>query len=68
MPFVQGHLRQESLSIRFESECVHCARPLRFELDDRLRLRTPPDAPDPLVFIPFVDFATLKDVSIVDSF
>jgi hypothetical protein len=67
MPFVQGRLRRESLSIAFESECGHCGRPLRFEVTDRLDLQVP-EAANALVFVPLVNFAKLKDVSIVDSF
>lgn len=68
MPFVQGQLRHEPLSIAFESECGHCGRPLRFEATDRLELQVPPEAADALVLVPLVNFARLKDVSIVDSF
>lgn len=68
MPFVQGQLRHESLSVTFRSECGHCGRPLQFEVTERLDLQVPPEASDARVFVPFVNFAKLKDVSIVDSF
>jgi hypothetical protein len=69
MPFVQGHLRRESLAITFESECAHCARPLRLEIDSELRHRiTPPEAADALVFVPLVNFEKLRARSIIDDF
>jgi len=67
MPFVQGHLRNESLSITFKTECAHCSRPIQFGMDSELNCRVVEDA-DPLVFVPMVDFETLKDPSIIDGF
>lgn len=67
MPFVQGHLRHASLSIRFRSACAHCERTLEIEIDSDLRYRATPEA-KPLVFVPFVDFARLKDPSIIHAF
>ncbi len=69
MPFVQGHLRRESLAITLESECGHCARPLRLEIDSELRYRmTPPEAAAALVFVPLVNFEKLRARSIIDDF
>ena len=67
MPFVQGHLRNESLSVAFRSECAHCSRPLRIEIDSRLDHRVV-EAGEPLIFVPLVDFEKLKDPSIIDAF
>ena len=67
MPFVQGHLRNESLSVSFRTECAHCAQPLRIEIDSGLGFRTQ-DAADPLIFVPQVDFEKLKDPSIIHAF
>ena len=67
MPFVQGHLRNQSLSVSFRTECAHCARPLAIQIDSELGYRVQ-DGADPLVFIPFVDFAKLKDPSIIHAF
>ena len=69
MPFVQGHLRRESLAITFASACGHCGRPLRLEIDSRLRFRTdPPDGAGALVFVPLVNFEKLRARSIIDDF
>jgi hypothetical protein len=32
MPFVQGHLRNESITISIETECAHCSRSIRIEV------------------------------------
>ncbi len=67
MPFVQGHLRNQALTVTFRTECAHCARPLRIEIDDRLTYRTA-ETTDPLVFVPLVNFEKLKDPSIIHAF
>ena len=67
MPFVQGHLRQEALAVTFRTECAHCARSLRIEVDSELRHRVA-EATDPLIFVPLVDFEKLKAPSIIDPF
>jgi hypothetical protein len=71
MPFVQGHLRNESIAIRIETECAHCSRSIQLELesqpDSELDYRVVEGA-DPLVFVPHVDFEKLKDPSIIDAF
>ena len=71
MPFVQGHLRNESVAISIETECAHCSRSIRIELDSEpdsaLNYRVVEGA-DPLVFVPHVNFEKLKDPSIIDAF
>jgi len=68
MPFVQGQLRHASLSIRIDSECAHCGKPLGIEIDSDLRYRAEAGAADALVFVPLVDFAKLRARSIIDDF
>ena len=71
MPFVQGHLRNEPVAISIETECAHCSRSIRIELESapesELSYRVV-EGTDPLVFIPHVDFEKLKDPSIIDAF
>jgi len=67
MPFVQGHLRNESLAVSIRTECAHCARLMQIEVDSRLSYQVAEGA-DPLIFIPLVDFEKLKDPSIIDAF
>jgi hypothetical protein len=67
MPFVQGHLRDEPLTVSFETECAHCSRSMEIEVDSELGHRVV-EGGDPLVFVPFVDFEKLEDPSIIDAF
>ena len=67
MPFVQGHLRNESLGITIKTECAHCSRPIQIEMDSELNCRVVEDT-DPLIFVPLVDFEELEDPSIIDAF
>ncbi len=67
MPFVQGRLRNEALTIAFTSECAHCAEPLHIEMDSSLACRVR-ESTAPLMFIPLVEFAKVKDPSIIDVF
>jgi len=67
MPFVQGHLRHAPLSVTIRSECAHCARPLRLEIDSTLATRVEPGA-NPLAFLPLVDLQKLEDPSIIHAF
>jgi hypothetical protein len=67
MPFVQGHLRHESLSVTFCTACAHCSRPLEIQIDSGLGYRVQ-EGEAPLVFVPLVDFEKLKDPSIIHAF
>jgi len=79
MPFVQGHLRNEAITISIETECAHCSRSIRIEVDSEpgsgldsepgseLNYRVV-EGTDPLVFVPLVNFEKLKDPSIIDAF
>jgi hypothetical protein len=67
MPFVQGHLRNEPVAVSIDTECAHCSRSMRLELDSELRCRVAGGA-DPLIFVPLVNFEKLKDPSIIDAF
>jgi len=68
MPFVQGQLRRESLTVTFESECAHCRRPLLITIGSDLTYRVDATAAGALVFVPLVDFAKLRASSIIDDF
>lgn len=64
---MQGQLRKSSLSVTIDSECAHCARPFRIEIDSGLRYQTA-QAEQALVFVPLIDFAKLRASSIIDDF
>ena len=67
MPFVQGHLRNASVSVSFRTECAHCARRLQIDVDSQLRCSVA-DGANPLIFVPLVNFEKLKDPSIIHAF
>jgi len=65
---VQGQLRNEALTFTIQTECAHCGKEMRIEMDSELNYSvSDPDA-KPLVFVPMVDFSTLEDPSIIDAF
>ncbi|MFH1116027.1 MAG: hypothetical protein V1792_19105 [Pseudomonadota bacterium] len=50
------------------SECAHCKRPMRMEIDSDMNCRCEDDDCSPMIFVPEVDFQTLKDPSIIEAF
>lgn len=68
MPFVQGQLRKENVTVNVLTECAHCAQPIQIEIDSELNYTVLEQGADPVVFIPFVNFKKLKDPSIIDAF
>ncbi|OGR20581.1 MAG: hypothetical protein A3J85_04410 [Desulfobacula sp. RIFOXYA12_FULL_46_16] len=68
MPFVQGWLRKESLTVRIETRCACCSKPMSIDIDSRLNCQVHSSDAKPLIFIPDIDFATLSDPSIIEAF
>jgi hypothetical protein len=68
MPFVQGRLQREPLSVAVRTECAHCALPIHLEIDSELNCHVEEKEADPLVFVPMVNFRELTEPSIVDVF
>jgi len=65
---VQGRLRGEPLTVTVESSCALCGAPLVFEMDSDLKCNILAGGPEPLLFHPFVDFATLPEPNIINAF
>jgi hypothetical protein len=65
---VQGQLRNEAITFTILTQCVHCGREIRIEMDRDLNFILADPQAKPLVFVPMVDFKTLKDPSIIDAF
>jgi len=65
---VQGQLRQEKLTVSIETECGHCHKPLRLEVDSELNFRVQEPQASPLVFVPRMNLQKLDDPSIIDAF
>jgi len=65
---VQGQLRKGRISFTVRTECAHCARPIRIEIDSDLRYHVGDEESRPLVFSPRVNFAKITEPSIIDVF
>ena len=63
---MQGQLRQEPVSVLVETSCAQCGQSVRFTVDDKLTYTF--DGAEPILFVPHVDFARLRDPSIIDAF
>ena len=56
------------MAVTFRTECAHCARPLSLRVDSDLSYEIAERGAAPLVFVPHVNFATLKAPNIIDDF
>jgi len=65
---VQGQLRKEALTFTIQTECAHCGKEIHIEMDSELNFSVSNSNAKPLIFVPMVDFSTLEDLSIIDSF
>jgi hypothetical protein len=68
VPFVQGRLREETLSFVIETECAHCHQPIHVEIDSELEYRVLEEGAEPLIYVPLVDIPGLDEPNIIDSF
>jgi hypothetical protein len=65
---VQGQLRNENLTFTIQTECAHCGKEIRIEMDSQLNYSVSEPNAKPLIFVPMVDFGRLEDPSIIDAF
>ena len=65
---MQGRLRNEDLSVRVDTECHHCGKPLTLEVDSEMNVQVEEAGAEPLVFIPDVALFDVEGPSIVDDF
>ncbi len=65
---MQGHLREETLTFKVDTECAHCGRALHLKFDGELNYQLREEDANPLVFTPSVDFDKLEEPSIIDVF
>jgi hypothetical protein len=68
LPFVQGQLRDEELSVSITTACAVTGQPIHLDISSDLACHVEESAADPWLVMPLVDFATLDDPSIVDAF
>jgi hypothetical protein len=67
VPFVQGQMTGQVLSAVIQTECGHCGRPLRLQVDSDLAMRVLDGPQQPMVSIPQLDIQALEP-SIIDGF
>ena len=65
---MQGHLRNEDLSVRVDTECQHCTEGLSLEIDSDMNIQVEEPNAEPLVFTPDVALFDVEAPSIVDDF
>jgi hypothetical protein len=65
---VQGRLRQEYLIVTITTCCAYSGQPLQIEVDSQLKYRVQPEAAQPLVFTPQIDWQAFHDPNIIDAY
>jgi hypothetical protein len=68
VPFVQGQLRKEYVSVEVETQCKHCGRALHFTIDSNMHASVRGSDATPLVFMPDVDWSHFAERTIIDSY
>jgi len=68
MPFVQGRLRGEKLSVELESECAHCGKALHMSIDGDLNSQVRERDAAPLLFEPDIDWETFRGANIINDY
>jgi len=56
------------MSIRVNSECAFSKRPMIMEIDSDMNCSCEDRSSEPVIFVPEVDFKTLKQPNIIDAF
>ena len=51
-----------------QTECAHCGMQIHVGIDSDLNFQVKEEGADPVVFIPMVDFSSLKEPSIINAF
>lgn len=51
-----------------DTECAHCSRPMKIEIDSDLNVRPAGEGCEPMIFIPQVDLVNTREKSIIDAF
>jgi hypothetical protein len=65
---VQGHLRNEFISIEVTTKCQHCDQVLHLTIDSNMRVSVGEKDANPLVFTPDIDWNNFKEQTIIDSY
>jgi hypothetical protein len=65
---VQGELRAEPVEISIETSCGHCGDRLTMTVDSDSDAKIGQADADPLVFLPQIDWAAIKQPPIIDVY
>jgi len=65
---VQGRLTGVPVTVRIESRCLACGRPIHLEVDEALRWRSPDTALRPLIMEPSVDWTCFLGPTILHAY
>ncbi len=65
---MQGRLTNKPVTAVIGSSCACCERPLELMVTSDLEYRVQTEGAEPLISVPFVNFARLKDPSIIHAF
>jgi hypothetical protein len=65
---VQGKLRKKLISFVIKTRCANSGQPMQIEIDSELKIKSVEQGANPLIFVPKVNFFTLKDPSIIEAF
>jgi len=68
VPFVQGRLRNEWLSVEIETKCKHCNQQLHITMDSAMQFSVAEQAAVPLVFMPDISWEHFSGQTIIDSY
>ena len=67
-PFVQGRLRQESISVTIDTVCAHCDQPINITMDSEMNYTVAQENADPLIFHPQIDWESFSAPNIISQF
>jgi len=65
---VQGKLREEYLAVVVRTQCAHCGKPMKLQIDSDLNCKVTEEGCNPVVFVPDVNLIELDDESIINAF
>ena len=65
---MQGHLRKSRLEVEIKTTCAHSGEAMELVVDSELNYRIEKGGPNPLVFVPDIDWNEFKDPTIIDGY
>lgn len=65
---MQGHLRNQPLSVAIQTKCRHCDQAIHIDADSDMNLSVREDKVAPLLFMPDVDWNAFTETTIIDSY